>query len=144
MEEKNRKQIRKTGRKPKIDPAVHRYSINLNAEDNAKFLALFDQSRMKALAHFITACIFQKTVKTVKMDMDAIEYHEKLTRFFSQFRAIGTNYNQIVKILYRNFSEKKAGTYLFRLEKETIELVQVTKEVIRLTQEFEKKYLNKE
>ena len=43
MEEKNRKQIRKSGRKPKIDPAVNRYSINLNAEDNAKFLALFDQ-----------------------------------------------------------------------------------------------------
>ena len=144
MEEKNRKQIRKTGRKPKIDPAVHRYSINLNTEDNAKFLALFDQSEMKAIAHFITACIFQKTVKTVKIDMDAREYQEKLTRFFSQFRAIGTNYNQVVKILYRNFSEKKAGTYLFKLEKETMELVQVTKEVIRLTQEFEEKYLKKE
>ncbi|MDV3807029.1 hypothetical protein CMU35_18035 [Elizabethkingia anophelis] len=144
MEEKDNKKIRKTGRKPKIDPAVHRYSINLNAEDNAKFRALFDHSEMKIIAHFITACVFQKTVKTVKIDMDAIEYHEKLTRFFSQFRAIGTNYNQIVKILYRNFSEKKAGTYLFKLEKETIELVQVTKEVIRLTQEFEEKYLKKE
>ena len=144
MEEKNSKQVRKTGRKPKNDPAVHRYSINLNEEDNAKFLALFDQSGMKAVAHFITACIFQKTVKTVKIDMNAIEYHEKLTRFFSQFRAIGTNYNQVVKLLYRNFSEKKAGTYLFKLEKETIELVKVTKEVIRLTQEFEAKYLKKE
>ncbi|WP_270419927.1 conjugal transfer protein MobA [Chryseobacterium indologenes] len=144
MEEKNRNQIKKAGRKPKIDPAVHRYSFNLNDEDNAKFLALFDQSGMKITAHFITACIFQKTVKTVKIDMDAIEYHEKLTRFFSQFRAIGTNYNQIVKILYRNFSEKKAGTYLFKLEKETIELVKITKEVIRLTQEFEEKYLKKE
>jgi len=144
MEEKNRKQIRKTGREPKIDPAVHRYSINLNAEENAKFLALFDQSGISVRAHFITACIFQKTVKTVKIDMDAIDYHEKLTRFFSQFRAIGTNYNQVVKILYRNFSEKKAGTYLFKLEKETIELVKVTKEVIRLTQEFEEKYLKKE
>lgn len=144
MEEKNSKQVRKTGRKPKNDPAVHRYSINLNEEDNAKFLALFDQSGMKAVAHFITACIFQKTVKTVKIDMNAIEYHEKLTRFFSQFRAIGTNYNQVVKLLYRNFSEKKAGTYLFKLEKETIELVKVTKEVIRLTQEFEEKYLKKE
>jgi len=116
----------------------------LNAEDNAKFLALFDQSGMKAVAHFITACIFQKTVKTVKIDMNAIEYHEKLTRFFSQFRAIGTNYNQVVKLLYRNFSEKKASAYLFKLEKETIELVKVTKEVIRLTQEFEAKYLKKE
>ncbi|WP_278495122.1 conjugal transfer protein MobA [Chryseobacterium arthrosphaerae] len=143
MEEKNRKQIRKSGRKPKIDPAVNRYSINLNAEDNAKFLALFDQSEMKVIAHFITACIFQKTVKTVKIDMDAIEYHAGLTKFFGQFRGIATNYNQIVKILYHNFSEKKAGTYLFKLEKKTIELVQVTKEVIRLTQEFEEKHLKK-
>ncbi|MBN9336589.1 conjugal transfer protein MobA [Chryseobacterium indologenes] len=144
MEEKNSKQVRKTGRKPKNDPAVNRYSINLNAEDNAKFLALFDQSGMKAVAHFITACIFQKTVKTVKIDMDAIEYHEKLTRFFSQFRAIGTNYNQVVKLLYRNFSEKKASAYLFKLEKETIELAKLTKEIIRLTQEFEARYLKKE
>lgn len=134
----------KTGRKPKIDPAVHRYSFNLNAEDNAKFLALFDQSEIKVIAHFITACIFQKTVKTVKIDMNMVEYHEKLTRFYGQFRAIGTNYNQIVKILYRNFSEKKAAAYLFRLEKETIELVKVTQEVIRLTQEFEAKHLKKE
>ncbi|MBB4119718.1 hypothetical protein GGR32_002024 [Mesonia hippocampi] len=49
-----------------------------------------------------------------------------------------------MKILYRNFSEKKAGTYLFKLEKETIELAKNTQEVIRLTQEFEAKYLNKE
>ena len=40
MEEKDRNQIKKTGRKQKIDPAVHRYSFNLNDEDNAKFLAL--------------------------------------------------------------------------------------------------------
>ena len=144
MEEKNTKQIKKSGRKPKIDPAVNRYSINLNAVDNAKFLALFDQSEMKIIAHFITACIFQKTVKTVKIDMDALDYHEKLTRFFSQFRAIGTNYNQVVRLLNANFSDKKAAAYLYKLEKETIELVKVTKEVIRLTQEFEETYLKKE
>lgn len=53
MEQKNSKQISKTGRKPKNDPAIHRYSINLNAEENAKFLALFDQSGMNVKAHFI-------------------------------------------------------------------------------------------
>jgi hypothetical protein len=62
---------------------------------------------MKVMAHFITACIFQKTIKTVKIDMDAVEFHTRLTSFYSQFRAVGVNYNQIVKILYRNFSEKK-------------------------------------
>ena len=143
MEEKNRKQIKKSGRKPKIDPAVHRYSINLNAEDNAKFLALFDQSEMKVIAHFITACIFQKTVKTVKIDMDALDYHEKLTRFFSQFRAIGTNYNQVVKILYRNFSEKKALALLYKLEKATVELVEIGRKILELSEEFKAQWLQK-
>lgn len=144
MEEKNRKQIRKTGRKPKNDPAVNRYSINLNAEDNAKFLALFDQSGMKVIAHFITACIFQNTIKTVKIDMDAIEYHAGLTKFFGQFRGIATNYNQIVKLLNANFSDKKASAYLFKLEKDTKEMKELLQKVLILTEEFEKKYLSKE
>ena len=144
MEEKNSKQIRKKGRKPKNDPAVHRYSINLNAEEKATFLALFDQSGMNIKAHFITACIFQKTVKTVKIDMNAMEYHERLTRLFSQFRGIGTNYNQLVKLLYRNFSEKKASVYLHKLEKQTLELVIISQKIIQLTEEFEVKYLKKE
>lgn len=144
MEKKNRKQIRKTGRKPKNDPAVNRYSINLNAEDNAKFLALFDQSGMKVIAHFITACIFQNTIKTVKIDMDAIEYHAGLTKFFGQFRGIATNYNQIVKLLNANFSDKKASAYLFKLEKDTKEMKELLQKVLILTEEFEKKYLNKE
>jgi hypothetical protein len=99
---------------------------------------------MNTKAHFITACIFQKTIKTVKIDMNAVEYHAGLTKLFGQFRGIATNYNQIVKLLNSNFSEKKALAYLYKLEKQTIELVKVTKEIIRLTQEFEKKYLNKE
>ena len=144
MEEKNRKQIRKTGRKPKTDPAVNRYSINLNAEDNAKFLALFDQSGMKVMAHFITACIFQKTVKTVKIDIDAVEYHAGLTKFFSQFRGIATNYNQIVRLLNANFSEKKASAYLYKLEKQTAKMKELLLKVLILTDRFEKQYLHKE
>ena len=144
MEEKNRNQIKKTGRKPKIDPAVHRYSFNLNDEDNAKFLALFDQSGMKITAHFITACIFQKTVKTVKIDMDAIEYHAGLTKFFGQFRGIATNYNQVVKLLNTNFSDKKVSAYLYKLEKDSKEMKELLLKVLILTEEFEKKHLNKE
>ena len=144
MEEKDRKKISKTGRKPKIDTAVHRYSFNLNDEDNAKFLALFDQSGMKITAHFITACIFQKTVKTVKIDMDAIEYHEGLTKFFGQFRGIATNYNQVVKLLNSNFSDKKASAYLYKLEKDSKGMKELLLKVLILTEEFEKKYLNKE
>lgn len=144
MEDNKRNQISKGGRKPKKDPAIHRYSISLNDMENAQFLTLFEQSGMKVMAHFITACLFQKTVKTVKIDMDAVEFHTRLTNFYSKFRAVGVNYNQIVKILYRNFSEKKAAAYLFKLEKQTAEMADLCKKVIELAQEFEKKHLQKD
>jgi hypothetical protein len=95
----------KGGRHPKDDRATC-YSISLTAVENAKFLTLFEQSGMNVMAHFITACIFQKTITTVKIDKAAIDYHLKLTGLFAQFRAIGVNYNQLIKILYNNFTEK--------------------------------------
>lgn len=76
--------------------------------------------------------------------MDAIEYHAGLTQFFGQFRGIATNYNQVVKLLNTNFSEKKASAYLYKLEKETAEMKELLLKVLILTDEFEKKYLNKE
>ncbi|ADY52223.1 hypothetical protein Pedsa_1666 [Pseudopedobacter saltans DSM 12145] len=143
MEDNSRNRTNKGGRKPKADPCIHRYVFRLTDEENAKFLTLFEQSGMKILAHFITACIFQKPIKTVKIDMDAVDFHTRLTNFYSQFRAVGVNYNQIVKILYRNFSEKKASAYLFKLEKQTAEMADLCRKVIELTQEFEKEHLQK-
>jgi hypothetical protein len=82
MEEKRDKQLRKGGRNPKKDPAVFRYSISLNAEENARFLALFDQSGMKVMAHFITACVFQKPIRVVKVDKAAMDYYMRLTTLY--------------------------------------------------------------
>jgi hypothetical protein len=133
----------KGGRHPKDDRATFRYSISLTAVENAKFLTLFEQSGMNVMAHFITACIFQKTITTVKIDKAAIDYHLKLTALFAQFRAIGVNYNQLIKILYNNFTEKKAAAALYKLENQTIELVALSKKIIELTAEFEANHLNK-
>nr|WP_315155671.1 conjugal transfer protein MobA [uncultured Flavobacterium sp.] len=144
MEEKNNRQQRKWGRIPKTDPAVFRYSISLNAEENSRFLSLFEQSRMNVKAHFITACIFQKTIKTVKIDKATMDYYMRLTTFYGQFRAVGVNYNQIVKLLYRNFSEKKAAAYLYKLEKHTTEMAKLCQRIIQLTGEFEEKHLKKD
>lgn len=143
MEDNGTHKKHKGGRHPKDDPATFRYSISLTAAENAKFLTLFEQSGMNVMAHFITACIFQKTITTVKIDKDAMDYHLKLTGLFAQFRAIGVNYNQLIKILYSNFTEKKAATYLYRLENQTIELITLCRKIIELTTEFEAKHLNK-
>lgn len=141
MNNQKNSQGKRSGRRPKQDPAKHRYSISLNDKENEKFLSLFEKSGMKVMAHFITACLFEKTIKTVRIDMNAVEYHTRLTHLYGQFRSIGVNYNQIVKILYRNFSEKKAAAYLFKLENQTSALAQLCQKIIDLTLEFEKKHL---
>ena len=140
MNEKKRVTHSRVGRKPKADPAVFRYSISLNAVDNARFLSLFEQSGMSVKAHFITASIFKKQIKVVKIDKAAQDYYMRLTNFYAQFRAIGVNYNQIVKALKTNFTEKKALAFLYKLEKETIKLVELSRKIAELTEEFKQKY----
>lgn len=131
------------GRKPKADPSTHRYVFRLTDKENAKFLSLFEASGADNKAQFVTSVLFEKPIKSVKVDMAVMDYYTRLTNFFGQFRAIGVNYNQIVKILYRNFSEKKASAYLFKLEKQTAELANLCREIMELTQEFEAKHINK-
>ena len=141
MNQNNRKQLKKTGRRLKEDPAKFRYTISFNQEEHNRFLALFDQSGMLVKAHFITSCIFEKTIKTIKIDKGTVDFYMRLTSFHSQFRSVGVNYNQIVKLLYKNFSEKKASAYLYKLEKQTIEMVVLCQNIIQLMEEFEVKHL---
>lgn len=131
------------GRKPKADPCRHRYSFNLNDTDNAQFLSLFDESGLKDKARFITSCIFDRQLKVVKVDKAAMDYYMRLTTFHSQFRSIGTNYNQITKAIKTAFTEKKALAFLYKLEKATLELVAINRQIIQLTEEFEQKWLQK-
>lgn len=138
--EKNNRTVRKVGRKPKLDRAVYRYSISLTEKENARFLTLFEQSGMRIKAQFITHCIFQQPVKTIKIDKGTIDFYMRLTTLHSQFRSVGVNYNQVVKLLYRHFSEKKAAAYLFKLEKETVQLAALCKQIVQLIEEFEAKY----
>lgn len=144
MNENNRKQSKKIGRRPKQDPAKIRYTISFNEQENARFLALFDNSGMKVKAHFITSCIFEKTIRTIQIDKGTVDFYMRLTSFHSQFRSVGVNYNQIVKMLYKNFSEKKAAAFLYKLEKQTAEMAVLCQKIIQITEEFEAKYLKKQ
>lgn len=132
------------GRKPKNNPSVHRYVFRLTAEENAGFLSRFEQSGMANKAKFITSVMLNREIRTVKIDFAAMEFHTMLTQFYGQFRSVGVNYNQIVKLLYHHFSEKKAAAYLYKLEKQTIELAGICQKVVQLSQEFETEHLKKE
>src|ERR1035437_5784951 len=129
----------KAGRNLKSDPAIFRHTISLNEEQNAAFLGRFDESGMKVKAHFITACIFDKAIRIVKLDKSAMDYYMRLTTFHSQFRAIGVNYNQAVKSIKFAFEEKKALYYLAKLERTTLELVVLNRQIMDLTEKLEVK-----
>ena len=143
MNENSNKKQKKGGRTPKTDPSIHRHVFRLNEEENAKLLSLFETSGMSNKAKFIVALLFNKEMKTVKIDKGTADFYMRLTSFHSQFRSIGVNYNQIVKLLYRHFSEKKAAAFLYKLEKQTAEMAVLCQKVIQLTKEFESKHLKK-
>lgn len=144
MSEGQQKRKSKGGRKPKEDRAIFRYSISLTEEENQKFLKLFRQSDMPVMAHFIKACIFQTTVTTVKIDQTTHDFVMRLTSFYSQFRSVGINYNQIVKLFHQHFTVEKATKYLQHLEIHTAEMAELCKKVVDIALQFEAEYLKKQ
>lgn len=98
---------------------------------------------MSNKADFVRKAIFENDLKVVYYDVGIMNFHMRLTNFYSRFRSVGTNYNQVVKILYRHFPERKAAAYLYRLEKRTAELAQLFSEVTAKIQEFEGKHITK-
>ena len=144
MEENSKRKTRKgAGRKPKTDPAVHRYVVRLNSEENGHFEIRFQKSGLKQHSKFIKAMIFGHEMKVVRIDKAAMDYYIRLTNFYHQFQAIGNNYNQTVKAVKSNFSDKRALALLYKLEKTTMELVVLSRQIIALTREYEEKYLNR-
>lgn len=144
MKEKDSiKKKRTPGRKPKNDPSIYRYTVNMNEEENGKFRLLLEKSGIQNISRFIHHTLFGKEIKIVQINKATVDYYMRLTNFYHQFQAVGNNYNQTVKAIKTNFSEKRALALLYKLEKATIELTYISKQIMALTKEFEDKYLNK-
>ncbi|MFD2965812.1 conjugal transfer protein MobA [Sphingobacterium bambusae] len=140
MEINAKKMSTNKGRKLTDNPALHRYVFRLTDKENVKFLAMFEKSGAPNKANFIVSWLFSRELRMVKIDKGTVDFYMRLTSFYNQFRAIGVNYNQIVKILYTTFSEKKAAARLYKLEKQTAQLAALCQQIIALIDEFEKKY----
>ncbi|WP_291583827.1 conjugal transfer protein MobA [Bacteroides sp.] len=140
MEKNNTPRKGKGGRPTKTDTADYRFSVNFTAEEYARFLTMFETSGLQSKAAFIKARVFNDTFRVIKTDRGTLEFVAKLTQFHAQFRAVGTNYNQVVKELHTHFSEKKALALLYKLEKITAELAAVGQQIIALSEEFKTRW----
>lgn len=134
---------RKVGRPPKNERANHCYMVRFTDTEFARFLTLYEQSGVPTKAVFIKARVFDESFRVIKVDRSLLDYYQKLSSLFAQFRAIGVNYNQITVALKSNFTEKKALAMLYKLEKLTIELAVISGEIVQLTNEFRERWSQK-
>lgn len=67
-----KKQARRTGRKPKTDPADYKYNFRLNAQEKSRFEKLFLESGARDRTIFIKKSIFSEQLKVIKVDKVSI------------------------------------------------------------------------
>ena len=118
-------------------------SVNFTPTEYTHFLTMKEESGVQSLSLFIKARVFNKTFRVIKVDRFLLDYYQKLTTLYGQFRSVGVNYNQVVVALKSNFTEKKAYAMLAQLEKLTLELAAIGGEIVQLTREFQEKWSQK-
>lgn len=128
------------GRPPKLNPASYRYVVRFDAMENSIFLSLFEKSGATNKAAFIKNVLLNKPFKVFVVDENTRVFIDKLSSLNSRYRFIGANYDLVVKTLRENFTEKKAMSALYKLEQITIELVKLNREIVKLANEFDKKW----
>ena len=133
----------KGGRIPKLKPKTHQVMLRFDEDEWNKFITMYEKSEVYAKAVFAKALMFGQQFRVLKVDKTLVDYYSKLSDFHAQFRAIGTNYNQVVKELKSHFSEKKAMALLFKLEKCTQELVALSHRIVQLSKDFEEQWSQK-
>ena len=90
----------------------------------------------------LKALIIEREDKGVKIDKAAKDYCSRQTNFYHQFQASGNNYNKTERAVKANFGDKRAFALVAKLEKATLELVVLSKQIIARTREFEERHLN--
>ena len=103
---------KKGGRIPKLKPKTHQVMLRFDEDEWNKFITMYEKSEVYAKAVFAKALMFGQPFRVLKVDKTLVDYYTKLSDFHAQFRAIGSNYNQVVKELKSHFSEKKAMALL--------------------------------
>lgn len=130
-------QFCKGGRPPVANKCSHHVKVSFDDLEWDELSRMMDKADATVKATFIKQLIFGKPFKVLTTDKSLAVYCAKLSEFFCQYRTIGVNYNLVVKELRTNFTEKKAMTHLYKLEKATIEMVAVMTNVMALSEKFD-------
>lgn len=130
----------KNGRPPSPNRCTHCVMVRFDDLEWDALTRMMEKADETVRATFIKRLVFGKPFKVLTTDRSLAVYCAKLSEFFAQYRTIGVNYDLVVKELRANFTEKKAMTLLYKLEKATIEMAKITADVRALSLQFDEQW----
>ncbi len=131
------------GRKPKQDPAVHRYGIKLTGDENFRFRQMFEQSGLDCYSKFIKAVLFKREIKVVKVDKTTLDLLYSANTILP---AVPSRRQQLQSDRAGIEDELRGEAYLadaLPAGTITIELLVLSKHINTLTQDYERRWLQR-
>ena len=90
-------------------------------------------------SEFVRARLLGEHFKVITVDKSAVEYYRKLSELTAQVHKIGTNYNQVVRLMHLYTAEKSVKALLQELILLTKELTVLQEQTMSLTVDYRKK-----
>ena len=107
-------------------------------KDQLRAIDLYNKSGAISKSDFVRARILGESFKVITVDKSAVEYYRKLSELTAQVHRIGTNYNQVVRLIHLYTAEKSVKVLLQELINLTNEIKSIQELAIKLTVDFRK------
>ena len=108
-------------------------------KDQIRVIDLYHKSGSMSKSEFVRARLLGEHFKVITVDKSAVEYYRKLSELTAQVHKIGTNYNQVVRLMHLYTADKSVKALLRELIKLTNEIKSIQEQAMDLTIAFRKK-----
>ena len=108
-------------------------------KDQIRVIDLYHKSGSMSKSEFVRARLLGEHFKVIMVDKSAVEYYRKLSELTAQVHKIGTNYNQVVRLMHLYTAEKSVKALLRELINLTNEIKSIQEQAMDLTIAFRKK-----
>ena len=108
-------------------------------KDQIRVIDLYHKSGSMSKSEFVRARLLGEHFKVITVDKSAVEYYRKLSELTAQVHKIGTNYNQVVRLMHLYTAEKSVKALLRELINLTNEIKSIQEQAMDLTIAFRKK-----
>lgn len=105
-------------------------------KEQLRVIDLYHKSDSKSESEFVRARLLGEHFKVITVDKSAVEYYRKLSELTAQVHKIGTNYNQIVRLMRLYTAEKSIQALLRELIGLTKELTALQEKAVSLTIDY--------